>query len=104
MDGVAVGVEDLVGVGEGFGAIGLAVFTTCQINFLPLLTHLNCLPTDFVREPTFEQAPPAFIAPVEDEKAMGVAMTAIAKTNAEIISGDFFMEVVMRKTLPLSEC
>jgi hypothetical protein len=61
--GVALGVTALVGEAEGFGAIGFLAFTICQVNFLPFLTHLKCVLTDFVSEPTLEQVDPGFTPP-----------------------------------------
>jgi hypothetical protein len=94
---VTVGTVDLLGETEGLGVTGLEAFTIFQTNFVPLFTHLKCALPDFVNAPTLEQTDPCLTDPYEAETAMGANMTAMAKTEAEIISGEFLREVFMEK-------
>ena len=106
-----VGVE--LGIGEALGGIvalvgdGLAVFTTCQINFFPLFTHLRVTVADFEVLSSFAQIFPTRLAEVfEAENASGAERIAMVKIAEAMSRGrdDFLREVSMRKTLPSNEC
>lgn len=103
--GVGFGVDETLGEADGLIGVGLAVFATCQINFFPLFTHFSDAAPDFAIVPSFTQvAPGVFAAVLEEAKDKGVERIARANIAHEMRSEDFLGEVVMRKTVPPSEC
>lgn len=88
----------LVGLGDGFVAL-----TTCHTNFFPIFTHLREAVADLATVPTLAHALPGDLAVVA-EKARGAENTAIADTKEVSTSKALLREVVIRKTVPPSEC
>ena len=87
--------------GVDFAGAGLVALMTCQTSLLPLLTHLKDADFVFATAPSLAQAPPAFAAEFDAEKAMGTERIPSATTELAMSSEIFFGDLVMGKRYPL---